>query len=494
MQGLEVAVRLILILVFAVAGVAKLLDREGSRQALLGFGVTPVAAGALGTLLPGAELATALLLLVARTAWLGAAPALALLLLFMAGIGYNLARGRRPSCRCFGQLQATPVGATTLIRNAALALGAALLWWQGRVAPSLFGWFEALSGGERVAVCAGACGALLILIQTALLYQVLRQQGRMQLRLEALGERLGLTGQPVASAPAIGLASGSAAPGFRLPALRGGEVALTDLLKPGKPLLLLFTNPHCGPCQALMPEVFGWQRDHGARLSIALISEGSAGDNRDKSAAFGSLALLLQQQREVADAYQAGGTPAAVLIQPDGRIGSALAQGAVAIRALVARQLAPPARPSSTAAPATKPGDPAPALILNDMEGQAVRLNELTGRDTLLLLWNPSCGYCQQMLPDLQGWASAPPPGAPQLVVVSSGSAQEARAMQLRARVLLDPNHQVGPAIGAHGTPMAVLLDQSARVASEVAAGAQAVFALARTRAANPGQLALAEK
>jgi thiol-disulfide isomerase/thioredoxin len=483
MQSLEVAIRLVLILVFAVAGVAKLLDREDSRQALLGFGVAPAAAGALGTLLPVAELATALLLLGARTAWQGAAAALVLLLLFMAGIGYNLARGRRPSCRCFGQLQATPVGSTTLIRNAALASGAALLLWQGHAVPSLFGWFDALSGGERVAVFAGAFGAALVLIQTALLYQVLRQQGRMQLRLEAIGERLGVASPLVASAPAIGLAPGSSAPGFRLPDLRGTEVALTDLLNPGKPLLLLFTNPHCGPCQALMPELLGWQLDYASRLSIVLISEGSTEDNREKSAAFGSLALLLQQQREVADAYQAGGTPAAVLLQADGRVGSSLAQGAVAIRALVARQLGQPSRPLSGAAPAPKPGDPAPALTLNDVEGQAVRLNELTGRDTLLLFWNPSCGYCQQMLPDLQGWASAPPPGAPQLVVVSSGSAQEARAMQLQARVLLDPNHQAGPAIGAHGTPMAVLLDRSARVASEVAAGAQAVFALARAQA-----------
>lgn len=486
MQGLEVAVRLVLILVFAVAGVAKLLDREGSRQTLLGFGVAPAAAGALGTLLPVGEVATALLLLAARTAWQGAAAALALLLLFMAGIGYNLARGRRPSCRCFGQLQATPVGATTLVRNAALALGAALLLWQGRAVPSLFGWLIALSGGERVAVLAGAFGALLVLMQTALLYQVLRQQGRMQLRLEALGERLGVAAQAVASAPALGLAPGSAAPGFRLPDLRGTEVALNDLLKPGKPLLLLFTNPHCGPCLALVPELLGWQRDYASRLSIALISEGSPEDNREKSAASGSL-VLLQQQREVADAYQAGGTPAGVLIQADGRVASSLAQGAVAIRALVARQLGQqsPARRGAAATP--RPGDPAPALTLNDMEGETVRLNELTGRDTLLLFWNPSCGYCQQMLPELQGWVSAPPPGAPDLVVVSTGSAQEARAMQLRARVLLDPNHEAGPAIGAHGTPMAVLLDKSARVASDVAAGAQAVFALARAQATSAG-------
>jgi hypothetical protein len=37
--------------------------------------------------------------------------------------------------------------------------------------------------------------------------------------------------------------------------------------------------------------------------------------------------------------------------------------------------------------------------------------------------------------------------------------------------------------VGANGTPMAVVLDERGRIASEVAAGADAVFALARAPA-----------
>ncbi len=48
--------RLLLALVFIVAGVAKLTDRTGSRQALIDFGVPSALASPLGVLLPLAEL------------------------------------------------------------------------------------------------------------------------------------------------------------------------------------------------------------------------------------------------------------------------------------------------------------------------------------------------------------------------------------------------------------------------------------------------------
>ncbi len=70
MNGWMLVVRLILVGVFGLAGVAKLSDRAGSRQGLLDFG-TPAAFVPFGTYaLPLAELLVALLLLPARTvAW-----------------------------------------------------------------------------------------------------------------------------------------------------------------------------------------------------------------------------------------------------------------------------------------------------------------------------------------------------------------------------------------------------------------------------------------
>ena len=115
------AARLLLAAVFLVAGLAKLADRAGSRKALVDFGVPVALAAPLGLLLPLAEIAVPAALVSIPSAWWGAVGALALLLLFVAGISVNLARGRKPDCHCFGQLHSTPAGWPTLVRNAVLA-------------------------------------------------------------------------------------------------------------------------------------------------------------------------------------------------------------------------------------------------------------------------------------------------------------------------------------------------------------------------------------
>ena len=100
-----------------------------------------------GVLLPLAELAVAITLLPAATAWWGAIGALALLLLFVAGIGANLARGHKPDCRCFGQLHSAPAGWSTLARNTVLAALAAfvVLRGYGGAGPSALSWVGDLS-------------------------------------------------------------------------------------------------------------------------------------------------------------------------------------------------------------------------------------------------------------------------------------------------------------------------------------------------------------
>jgi thiol-disulfide isomerase/thioredoxin len=290
----------------------------------------------------------------------------------------------------------------------------------------------------------------------------------------------------------MGLPIGMTAPNFSLGGLSHETVTLEALAAARKPVLLLFTSPHCGPCRALMPEIGRWQREHADRLTIALVSEGTADENRKDGAAHGVVRIMLQEKREIADAYKAWGTPAAVLIDVDGAIASPLAQGADAIRALVGQSAGGSLRPApETAVPAQRgnghfplqvaatAGDLAPALMLRDLDGKSATLNDLNDM-ALLLFWNPSCGFCQRMLPDLRQWEVNPPTGSPPLLLISTGTVDENRAMGLRSRILLDQNSHVGATFGATGTPMAVLLDAQGRVASRVVAGAQAVFALAR--------------
>src|SRR5437016_4420862 len=117
--------------VLGVAGIAKLADRAGSRQALIDFGVPALLATPLGVLLPLAELAVAGLLVAPSTAWGGAIGALGLFLLFLVGLSLTLAQGRAPACHCFGQLSSTPIGWPTLVRTALFAAISGLLVWQG---------------------------------------------------------------------------------------------------------------------------------------------------------------------------------------------------------------------------------------------------------------------------------------------------------------------------------------------------------------------------
>ncbi len=102
----------------------------------------------------------------------------------------------------------------------------------------------------------------------------------------------------------------------------------------------------------------------------------------------------------------------------------------------------------------------------------------------MVLFWNPGCGFCQQMLPDLKEWESQAPEGAPRLVVVSAGSEEANSEMGLTSPVLLDQDFSTGRAFGASGTPSAVLVDAEGKIASEVTVGAPRVLELAGTRQA----------
>src|SRR5215210_8304952 len=221
--------RLLLVPVFAVAGVAKLADRGGSRGVLEDFGVPVPFAAPLGILLPLAELAVAVALIPSATAWWGALGALVLLLLFVAGISFNLARGHKPDCRCFGQIHSAPVGWKTLLRNGVLATIAGVVVWRGYdgTGPSVVGWVGTLSIVQLVGLVAGVIVLALLVAQWWFLLHLMRQNGRLLVRLEALEGALASGGlSPSGNGLAeMGLPVGSAAPDFDLPELGGGTLS-----------------------------------------------------------------------------------------------------------------------------------------------------------------------------------------------------------------------------------------------------------------------------
>jgi len=491
--------RLLLAAVFVVAGLAKLADLAGSRQALRDFGVPAVLATPLGILLPLGELAVALALLPLTTTWWGALGALVLLLLFVVGIGYNLTRGRTPDCHCFGQIHSAPAGWLTLIRNLVLTAVAGLVVGFGRAnaGVSAIGWLGALPMTQRIDLVVGSLLVALLGAVGWVLLQVLRQQGRLLVRIEALEAQLAAKGMaPAADAHTGGLPIGAAAPAFALASLHGERLTLDSLRAAGKSIVLVFSDPGCGPCTALLPEVGRWQSEYGSKLTLALVSRGTPETNSSKASEHALTRVLLQQDREVATAYQAYGTPSAVLVRPDGTIGSSLAQGADAIRALVAGAVGLPVlRTLPMATPPNgnghvmaalsqqsarpKAGEPAPEFTLPDLTGKPVKLGDFRGSKTLLLFWNPGCGFRQRMVEDMKAWEAKPHRGAPKVLIVSTGTVEANEALSLKSIVVLDEGFTVAPRFGATGTPMAVLVDAEGNIASDLAAGAPAVLALA---------------
>jgi peroxiredoxin len=511
MLVLLLVARLVLAAVFVTAAFAKLADRAGSKEALRNFGIpgrilTPVA-----VLLPVVELAVAVALIPTWSARWGALGALALLVVFTIAIAANLVRGSRPDCRCFGQLHSAPLGWTTLARNAILGVTAGFVVWQGwdRPGASATHWLGQLTAAEAVALSIAMLSGVVVAVESWLLLNLLRQHGRLLLRLDALEDRSRqTTGSPPAtipSQPTVGLSVGSLAPEFRLTGVEGGTITLRDLRGSSKPVMLLFTDPGCGPCVALMPEIAGWQNDHADKLTIALVSSGTLEANQAKASEHRLEHVLVQEGREVAEAYRGAGTPSAVVVDPDGRIAVPLAAGAESIRSMLRRAIHSPAAlplrnahahhdgngaydlvppPSPPAPPATglPVGATAPEFALPGQFGEIMTLAALrsAGRPVLLLFVDAGCGPCKTLLPKVGSWQTEHVARLT-IAVVGSGNMDELRVKANEhgvMNVLAQQRNEVSEAYRCPGTPSAVAVSPAGKIADHIAAGVDPISKL----------------
>ena len=133
-----------------------------------------------------------------------------------------------------------------------------------------------------------------------------------------------------------GLKAGTPAPDFRLPRLDGrGDLALTELR--GRGVLLVFSSPGCGPCNALAPELEKFHCEH-SELEVVMISKGEPRENRIKVKEHGlTFPVVLQQQWEISRQYAMFATPVAYLINEAGVIMQDVAVGRDAILDLLTR-------------------------------------------------------------------------------------------------------------------------------------------------------------
>ena len=322
--------RLALAAVFGLAGRAKVVDRGRARGAVSDFGIPARLAPATAALLPVAELSVAAALLLTPSARIGAAAALVLLMGFSVAIATSLARGLTFDCRCFGQLRSSPIGPYSLFRNALLGAVGALIVSDG---PGLslsaaLAQVGDLSPGGRVGVLALLVLLVMMTVGAWFLLQLVRQQGRLLLRLELLESSVGWH---------HGAAPHALASEFTLQSLSGESVSLAQLLADQRPALLVFTSSGCRPCTALFPEIGRWQRDHGDVLTVAVLARGAPDVVKASALRHRVARVLIDVDATVASAYRALPTPTGVLIGPDGRLTSAPASGSDRIRGLVVR-------------------------------------------------------------------------------------------------------------------------------------------------------------
>src|SRR5437667_10697116 len=237
------------------------------------------------------------------------------------------------------------------------------------------------------------------------LFQVLKQQGRILRRLDEL--ELDAAG---ASAPAE-LEVGTLVQNFQAPDLSGKNVSLSDFRD--RRVLLIYWNPECGFCDMLAAELAPLQTAlKKNNTEVVLVTYGDVESNRKLAVEHGldSTILLMESSPAkefiVNELFRHRGTPSAYLLDEQKRVFQALAVGMddilrVAREASTGGHRPPLQRESHIVRDGLKAGTPAPVFRLPDIHGGTVSLDQFRGRKVLLVFSDPQCGPCDQLAPEL---------------------------------------------------------------------------------------------
>lgn len=461
MPELALAAQWVLAAVLLVSAVAKLADRTRTADAVVDFGV-PERLRWAAPAVPAIELVLAGMLVVPATARWGAIGAVALLVAFSLAVAVNLARGRRPACNCFGRLDASPIGGRTLLRNAVL-IGIAVVAAR-RDASTIGDVVDGITLPVALALVAGAAVAVLLAGLTWLVTELWRQQARLLERIDALeaGRTPAHRHAPSPPGPPVG----RPAPDPELLDADGSTASLSDHVRAGRDTLVVFGDPECPACAKLQPEIAAWQAARPEDRHVVVISRTA------QTPVPAGATLLVEQDRTASAAYGVTGTPSAVLVAGDGTVASPLAEGADAVRSLLASPLRSANGASAPVRFVTRPasaGQPLPDVDLPRFEDP-----------TLLVFWNEGCGHCRGMVDGLRERAAQDSPGRPRLAFVVP-SPEQASAVTDRlpsATAVVDREMRVNLALGVPGTPSAALVGPDRRLVADLAVGPDAVFAL----------------
>ena len=338
---------------------------------------------------------------------------------------------------------------------------------------------------------AGLVGAWLAVVVLGLVaYQLILQNGRNLLRLEDLELRLAEIDEPDALRDNVKvLEQGVPAPPIQLPDLNGTMRTLSEWR--GRRVLLVFADPACGFSRTLAPYLAGLQADVvPGRPVPVVISTGDREENRrlfDGAGFTGS--VLLQSDREIAEAYRVDGTPMSYLIEADGTVASRLAAG-VQATLILAGEIATVADATTTAGVIVAPGKPvaksltagdtAPVFRLPALDGGDLSLLEYRGRQVLVVFSDPEGAPCDDVARDLETHYRKQP--YLPIVMISRGDVQtnraKAQALGLSFPVVLQRHWEISRDYGMFATPVAFLVDEWGVIATDVAVGQKEIRAL----------------
>jgi peroxiredoxin len=338
--------------------------------------------------------------------------------------------------------------------------------------------------------------ALTLLTLWAVLYQLVRQQGRVLLRLDGIertvaGARDLPPSEPRANGNAQparrGLAIGEHVSSFRLTDVDGREVALEDFR--GKRVALVHWSPQCGFCELIAGELAELQNDlRRNRTELVLVASGDAEANRALAAQHGMKAPILLLDGRTVDAFSGLGTPVAYLLDEEARVAKQIAIGANEVPQLLRDACAKKLRSersmkeSRIERQGLTPGTPAPSFDLPDVRGGRVSLDDYRGRRVLLVFTDPHCGPCDAVAPELARFARQS--DGVDLVVVGRGELDENREKAVEhdfgCPYVLQDKWKLSKQYGIFATPVAFLIDEHGVIEREVAQGATQILELAR--------------
>jgi peroxiredoxin len=341
---------------------------------------------------------------------------------------------------------------------------------------------------------------LLIAMGTWLGYQLVRQNGRILLRIESIDKQL--RHRPATKKrDAGGLPIGSVAPDFELPDLTGVRRKLSEF--GSRNVLLVFFNPQCGFCTQMAADLAALSAEGGNdRVVPVVVSTGDAEENRQLVAQYGiRCVVLMQEQMEVASQYRAQGTPMGYLIDGAGKIASELAIGAEPLLKLAsADEPHDPEsnRQSNGSAPHHGHADPslsrsrlnrnglkvgaqAPDFRLPRIDGGELSLADFRGTRVLLVFSSPDCGPCDELAPHLQEIYAERTDL--QVLVVSRRDAEatraKAEALGLSYPIVMQKQWEISLKYAMFATPIGYLIDERGILASDVAVGVGPILQLA---------------